>query len=151
MQSSITTHTVEGPTGRISFMGRLLGTTESYQPGHSNHAGEHARKGERCYACRWSEYRVYRVDELTDATRAEHGDRYEGRYLVVSYGYTNVPNETTFRRVTATFSPAEVIELLTTRKYGQQPVITSAAARLLARCSDMDPDLQEAWDNRVVL
>jgi len=30
-------------------------------------------------------------------------------------------------------------------------VITSAAARLLARVGDMDRDIQEAWDNRVIL
>lgn len=128
----------------ISFLGRLLGTTTSRQDGHFHPIDRHASRGERCYACRWSEYRLYEVD---------HDDRQKigGRYLVVSYGHSTVPDETTLRRVNATDSPAEVIELLTTRKFGQRPVITSSAARLLARASDLDADIQEAWDNRVVL
>lgn len=135
---------VETSSGTVSFLGRPLGTTTSHQEGHFHAADRFASRGERCYACRWSEYRLYAVD--TD-DRARVG----GRYLVVSYGHSTVPDETTLRRVNATDSPAEVIELLTTRKYGQQPVITSSAARLLARASDLDADIQEAWDNRAVL
>ena len=76
----------------ISFLGRLLGTTTSRQDGHFHPIDRHASRGERCYACRWSEYRLYEVDR---------GDRQKigGRYLVVSYGHSTVPDETTLRRV----------------------------------------------------
>lgn len=138
------TFTVTGPRGPITFTGTLLGESDSHQDGHFHTGTDYARKGERCYACRWSEYRIFRVTELS--SELDHA----GRYLVVSLGQTIVPGEEVFRRVSTTDSPTEVIELLTTRKFGQQPVITSAAARLLARVSDLDPDIQEAWDNRVV-
>lgn len=141
---------VTGPTGSITFKGSLLGETTSHQEQHFDHPGEFARKGERCYACRWSEYKIFHVDELDTRTLVAFGTRYDGRYLVASFGNTIVPGEEIFRRVSATNSPAEVVELLTTRKYGAPPVLTASAARLLARVSDIDKDLQEAWDNRVV-
>jgi hypothetical protein len=142
---------VVGPRGSITFKGTLLGESSSHQDTHLQHANTYAARGQRCYACRWSEYQIFRVDELDPRTRVAFGTDYDGRYLVTSFGHTIVPNEELFRRVHATDSPAEVIELLTTRKFNQSPVITSAAARLLARVSDKDPDIQEAWDNRVVL
>ena len=129
--------------GELLFDGTLLGTTDSHQEEHFDHVTAHARKGDRCYACRWSEYSIYLLD-------ADDRKRIGGRYLVTSYGMSVVPGETIFRRVNATDSPTEVIELLTTRKHMQKPAITGAAARLLARASDLDEDLQEAWDNRVV-
>lgn len=139
-----TTFAVATSTGTVTFDGRMLGETDSHQPDHFQHTTIHARKGERCYACRWSEYALYLVDEKD---RRKVG----GKYLVTSYGISVVPGESIFRRVNATDSPTEVIELLTTRKHMQKPAITGAAARLLARASDLDEDLQEAWDNRVVL
>lgn len=132
----------------VGFYGELLGSTESHQLEHFHEAGRHARKNERCYACRWSEYRIYRVDEWAEPITPINGTE---RYVVVSYGVTVVPGERTFRRVDATSSPAEVVQLLTTRKYGQPPRITSAAAKLLARVSDLDEKIQEAWDSRAVL
>lgn len=142
---------VSGPQGPITFKGRQLGETSSHQDAHFNHAEDFARKGERCYACRWSWYQLYEVYELDQRSLIAYGTRYTGKYLVVSFGMSIVPGEDIYRRVDTTDSPAEVIELLTTRKFGQQPVITSSAARLLARASDLDPAIQEAWDNRVVL
>ena len=150
MTQDITTHTVEVSRElSVTFVGVLLGDTTSRQPDHRDHDAEFAPRGRRCYACRWSEYRLYRVTEWITPTLPFNGGT--GRYLVVSYGHSVVPGETTFRRVTATDSPAEVIEMLTTRKFGQQPVLTSSAARLLARASDVDRDIQEAYDNRAVL
>jgi hypothetical protein len=128
----------------------MLGETDSHQDQHFHTGTDFARKGERCYACRWSVYQIYEVHELDQRSLVAYGSHYAGRYLVASFGMTIVPSEEIFRRLDATDSPAEVIELLTTRKYGQQPTITAAAARLLARVSDMDRDIQEAWDNRVV-
>jgi hypothetical protein len=139
------TFKMSGPRGHVEFKGVLLGETTSHQDEHFNHPRDYARKGERCYACRWSEYQLFRVHEFIVPKT------YEGRYLVTSFGQTIVPGENVYRRIDPTDSPAEVIELLTTRKFGQQPVITSSAARLLARASDLDPAIQEAWDNRVVL
>lgn len=144
---------VTGPRGSVTFRGKMLGETDSHQDGHYHATSEvpFARKGQRCYACRWSEYKLFTVDELDTRTLIAFGSHYAGRYLVASFGQTIVPGEEIFRRLDATDSPAEVVELLTTRKFEQRPTITSAAARLLARASDLDPDIQEAWDNRVVL
>jgi len=142
---------VIGPRGSVTFKGELLGETSSHQNQHFHPGADYARKGERCYACRWSEYKIFTVTELDTRTLVAFGSHYAGRYLVASFGQTIVPGEEIFRRLDATDSPAEVIELLTTRKFEQKPNITSAAARLLARVSDMDRDIQEAWDNRVVL
>lgn len=142
---------VIGPRGSVTFKGRLLGETTSHQAQHFHLDADFARKGERCYACRWSVYRIYEVFELDQRSHIAYGEDYAGRYMVVSFGQTIVPGEEIYRRLESTDSPAEVIELLTTRKLGQQPVITSAAARLLARVGDMDRDIQEAWDNRVIL
>ena len=141
---------VIGPRGSITFRGRLLGETDSHQTQHLHLGADFARKGERCYACRWSIYRIYEVFELDQRSRTAYGEDYVGRYMVASFGQTIVPGEEVYRRVVATNSPAEVVELLTMRKFDQAPRITSAAARLLARVSDLDPALQEAWDNRVV-
>lgn len=136
-------YTVATADGELTFIGRLLGRAENRAVTHS-HSTSFARRGERCSACRWSEYRIYRVAvESRDATG--------GRYVVLSYGHSDVPNERTIHRVSVTDSPAEVIELLTTRKFNQAPQLTATAARLLARASDLDDDLQDAWDNRVVL
>ena len=135
-------------TDLIRFVGELLGETKSHQPEHFHEEGRHARKNERCYACRWSEYAIYRVDQWLNPRFPHDGTE---RYVVVSNGMTTVPGERIFRRVDATSSPTEVVELLTTRKYGQPPMITSTAAKLLARVSDLDEKIQEAWDNRVVL
>jgi hypothetical protein len=142
--TTLARHAVASVQGTITFDGYLLGETTSHQPEHFNHVGEFARKGERCYACRWSEYSVYRV-------HPDDQQKVGGIYLVASYGQTIVPGETIFRRVSSTTSPAEVVEMLTTRKFGQPPVLTSSAARLLAQASDRDVDIQEAYDNRTVL
>jgi hypothetical protein len=140
-----------GPRGSVTFKGRLLGETTSHQDQHIHRDGDFARKNERCYACRWSWYQIYELDELDQRSKVAYGTAYDGRYLVASFGMTNVPGEEIFRRLDATDSPAEVIELLTTRKYGQRPQLTSAAARLLARVSDQDPAIQDAYENRAVL
>jgi len=140
-----------GPRGPITFKGKLLGETTSFQDRHMHEGRRFADRGQRCYGCRWSEYKIFIVTELDQRTRVAYGTDYDGRYLVCSFGQTVVPHEDVYRRVDATNSPAEVVELLTTRKYGHKPNITAAAARLMARVSDIDRDLQEAWDNRVVL
>jgi hypothetical protein len=142
---------VIGPSGGITFKGRMLGETDSHQDQHNGHTNEYATRGERCYACRWSLYRIYEVYELDTPTLVAFGDRYKGKYLVCSFGMTIIPGEEIFRRIHATNSPAEVVELLTTRKSGHAPVLTAVAARLLARVSDIDQAIQEAYDNRTVL
>lgn len=142
---------VTGPSGSLTFKGRELGETDSHQDAHGDHAGAFAARGERCYACRWSLYRIYEVYELDQRSRVAYGNRYDGRYLVCSFGMTIVPGEEVYRRMNATDSPSEVVELLTTRRYNRPPILTSAAARLLARVGDRDPDIQDAYDARAVL
>ena len=145
-------HAVKTSDGVVEFTGVLLGETENRAERHTHESTRFAKRGERCSRCRWSEYRLYRVDRYIDHVDSTTDEtKFVGKYLVVSFGHSVVTDETTIRRVVATNSPAEVIELLTTRKFGQQPVITSSAARVLARASDMDDAIQEAWDNRVVL
>jgi len=126
----------------------------------------YATPGERCSACRWFEVRIFAVEAEVDTSgecncaggTAESNYAHEphcglipagGRYLVLTYGLSDVPGEVAKRRTTFTDSPFTVIETLTQRR-GQQAFLPATSARVLAEAAHFDRELADAYVNRAV-
>jgi hypothetical protein len=123
----------------IEVTGALLGLGSSYRPRHQNHPGsEYAPRGTHCSTCRWTEIRIFAVDN------SDHG-----RYLVVNRGASAVPGERDFVEFEWLVTPGEVMEKLTTRRRGEV-FLTAPASRAAAQASDFDPGMRDAWQNRRV-
>jgi hypothetical protein len=146
-------YTVETNEGPITVTGWIIGLATTERVRHVDHTGVYAAKGERCFACRWSETYVYRVLSLSaeDVATLEWPRADLPRYIVVSVGGTSVPGETTYRRVAATSSGFEVVELLTMRKSGQDPYMPAVSSRTLSQAADRDETIREAFVNRAVV
>jgi hypothetical protein len=132
--------------GAVTVAGVFLGASTSRRKVHTRHAGPYAARGERCAACRWSEFRIFRRDR--------------GGYIVHTVGGSAVPGEVDGYRPCArvALTPPEVLEILTTRlkpapgrPVSERAVFFSdAAARVLAQASAFDEPLEDAWENRRV-
>ena len=107
----------------------------------------YAAPGDRCSACRWFEVRIFEVDSYQQSDRASwvSGDR----YLVLTYGLSDVPGEVAKRRAQWTNSPFSVLEVLTQRR-GSQAFLPATSAKVLAEASGNDPDIKDAYINRAV-
>ncbi len=129
----------------LDFSGLFLGFSTSHVQGHSRLA--HPKgvglpvPGQRCSACRWSEFRIFREDN-------ESTLRYP--YLIHFTGRSEVPGEETRYRIEDMLTAREVIEKLTTRK-GGSVYLSIPAASLLAQAAEIDNGpLKEAYDARRV-
>jgi len=129
----------------LEVTGRFLGASTSYRKVHTRHSGPYAAKRERCAACRWSEFRIFR--------------RKTGGYVVHTVGGSSVPGEIDGYKPHArtALTPPEVLEILTTRLKPQagstyqrerSVFFSDAAARVLAQASAFDEPLEDAWENR---
>ena len=107
----------------------------------------YAAPGDRCSACRWFEVRIFDVECYWNAERSAwvNGDK----YLVLTYGLSEVPGEVAKRRAQWTNSPFSVLEVLTQRR-GQQAFLPATSAKVLAEASGNDEDIANAYVNRAV-
>lgn len=140
-----TTHIVHDQLGNpITFTGELIGSGTTQRDEHSHDLNRVAAKGERCFACRWFEAYIYAVETLpTNYPPRE-------RFLVATVGGTVVDGERTFYRAHVTSSGFEVVELLTIRKSGAAPYMSTSAARALSQAAEVDEVIREAYVNRAV-
>ena len=125
----------------LVFSGIFLALSSSHSNTHSirAHPNEEKIPVQRCSACRWSEFRLFRED-----------DRGKYPYLILFTGMSIVPNEKTRHRVADILTAREVIENLTTRR-GGAAYLSVPAARLLAQAAEIDDGpLKEAYDARRV-
>lgn len=166
-------HTVLGRDGtEITVRGRMLAYGSSQRDEHSHPVDVNpdptgdgitvsfAAKSERCSACRWFEVQIFQVDaEITSACNCDqapiHGvpvhtpdcglEPPSGRYLVVTAGRTEVPNEVDLRRAAFTNSAYEVVELLVQHRDRGGPFIPQTSARALAHAAAYDANLRDAY------
>lgn len=125
----------------ITITGELLGIGSSWRPRHQNHQGtEFAPPRTHCSTCRWTEIRIFAVDE---------DDRSLGRYLVVKRGASVVPGEQDFVEWDWQIAGHEVLSKLTTRR-GTDAFLTAPADRALAQAAENDSGMRDAYINRVV-
>lgn len=118
--------------------GRFLGMASSQREDHNRHtfhSDGYVSRGERCSACRWSVFRVFR--------------EVEGAYVIHHAGMSVVPGETTRYRYERVRTAYEVVESMTTRR-NKQAFLTVAAARVLAQCAAYDVPMRDAYENRAV-
>lgn len=141
---------------------------------HENFAGQpenirrYAGQGDRCSACRWFELRIFSVegeyssncscgvanpdDPNTDHTIDCGLGPARARYLVLTYGRTEVPGEMNKRRAVWTDSPYEVLSLLTQRHRGSEgsraPFLPATSDRALAQAAAHDSSIEKAYTTR---
>lgn len=127
----------------LTLTGELLGLGSSQRPRHQNHApGEPAPRGTHCSACRWTEIRIFAVDQEATPTAL-------GKYLVVKRGASIIPGETDFVEWEWLVTGHEVMELLTTRR-GTDTFLTMPASRAASQAAEYDGGMRDAWLNRAV-
>lgn len=127
----------------ITLTGELLGLGSSYRPRHQNHPNDSfAQRGTHCSTCRWTEIRIFAVDE-------EAGNAHPLPYLVLKRGASAVPGERDFIEWEGLVSGDEVLEKLTTRR-GTETFFTAPASRAASQAAGFDPGLRDAWQNRAV-
>lgn len=146
----------------FGFLGAPLGAGTSYREDHlhDRERTPYARRGDRCSACRWFEvaiYRRYNTDGIDLETDPEYpriyplDDPLPGDYVIHTVGASAVPGETRLSRISVTDSAYEVVELLTVRRRDEEPWIPAQSARALARASQVDAKLRDAYVNRAVV
>lgn len=134
----------------MKIRGRLLGFASSQTDEHQFHPGDFARPGSRCSACRWFECRIFEVD--TEYTPTSDVEPPRARYLVLTYGLSDVPGEVDKRRASWTDSPFEIIELLTQRgREDRQAFLPAASARAVAQAANWSEEIQRAYVDRAVV
>lgn len=143
----------------LNFYGVKLGADSSEQDTHADHAGDYARKYEKCSACRWFEVAIYRryvTEEVDLETDPAHPRIFEieptpGDYVVHTVGGSIVPGEHRLSRISCSDSGFEVVELLTVRKSGGEPFIATQSSRALAQAAALDDGIRDAYINRAVV
>jgi len=130
-----------------SFTGYALGVATSRADQHT-HSTRYAAPGDKCSACRWFSVGIYRV--FAEPTGS--GERLKPRgYVVQTVGESVIPGEQRLARVEETPSAYDVLELLTVRRRGAEPFITSQSLRALAQAARLDEDMRDAYINRAVV
>lgn len=128
----------------ITVKGLYLGMSSSHSNRHraEAHAGgvQWATPGERCSACRWAEFRIFR--ELDDE---------ETPYLLHKTGASAVPGETPRHKFEEMLSARGLIETMTMRRPDRPPFLPIPAGRVLSQATAFDEVLREAWDSRLVV
>lgn len=146
--------------------------------GSPENVRRYASTTERCSACRWFEVRIFSVegeytdndvctcnvtqvdgdgddDEIHDITCGLDAPR--ARYLVLTYGHSEVPGEIGKRRAAWTNSHYEVISILTQRQRSSDSTRSTTtkfmpvtSERALAQAASVDPDIERAFNARNV-
>lgn len=130
----------------LVFFGIFLGFSSSHADIHNSRAHPNGSigvpvLGQRCSACRWSEFRIFK--ESDDSKKS-------WPYLIHFTGISTIPGEETRYRISDILTAREVIEELTTRK-GGSVYLSIPAASLLAQAAEIDDGpLKEAYDARRV-
>ncbi|MFH8805305.1 hypothetical protein ACH4F6_38150 [Streptomyces sp. NPDC017936] len=128
----------------ITITGELLGMGSSFRPRHQNHPGtEFAPPRTHCSTCRWTEIRIFAVDEEKDNPQPLP-------YLVVKRGASTIPGEKDFMEWESLVTGEEVLEKLTTRRRGGEAFLTAPASRAASQAASFDPNVRDAWQNRAV-
>lgn len=127
----------------LTVTGALLGIGSSFRPRHQNHPNtEFAPPRTHCSTCRWTEIRIFAVDEAV-------GEEARGQYLVVKRGASVVPGEKDLIEWDWQITGHELLNSLTTRR-GTDAFLTAPSSRALAQAADFDPGVHEAWTKRAV-
>lgn len=127
----------------LTITGEMLGLGSSQRPRHQNHPGtEFAPRRTHCSTCRWTEIRIFAVDQETT-------ERALGQYLVVKRGASTVPDEHDFIEWEWLVTGHEVLDLLTTRR-GTDTFLTAPASRAASQAAEYDGGMRDAWLNRAV-
>jgi hypothetical protein len=117
-----------------------------------DHEAEFARKGERCFACRWFHAQIFEVERVTDeGSKIRYGADHLKKYLIVTVGGSIVRGEHQLKRLAFTDSPHDIIEILTIRKAGAEPYLPAVSARSLAQAAQYDSKIRDAFENRAIL
>jgi hypothetical protein len=125
----------------VTITGELLGLGTSFRPRHQNHPNtEYAPPRTHCSSCRWTEIRIFAVDQ---------DDKALGQYLVVKRGASIIPTEQDFVEWEWLVAAHEVLELLTTRR-GSDAFLTAPASRAASQAAEFDSGMRDAWLNRAV-
>ena len=128
---------------KITITGALLGIGSSFRPRHQNHPGsEFAPPRTHCSTCRWTEIRIFAVDEA-------EGEEAQGHYLIVKRGASVIPGEKDLIEWDWQITGHEVLNSLTTRR-GTDAFLTAPSSRALAQAAEFDPGVQDAWTKRAV-
>lgn len=128
----------------LVFSGIFLGFSSSHAETHNSRAHPNGSIdapviGQRCSACRWSEFRIFKESDKSKKLWP---------YLIHFTGMSSVQGEETRYRISDILTSREVIEELTTRK-GGSVYLSIPAASLLAQAAEIDGGpLKEAYDAR---
>lgn len=134
---------IPGKEDTLSFSGTFLAFSSSHSQTHSirAHPNKETIPIERCSACRWSEFRLFKEDDR---------EKTRWPYLIHFTGKSILPGEQTRFRIADILTAREVIENLTTRR-GGSAYLSVPAAKLLAQAAEIDDGpLKEAYDARRV-
>lgn len=134
------------PNGEIELTGVFLGVSSLRAEKHALWAHKNGPEDPptgRCGRCRWSEFRIFREED--------EGKPIDNKpYFVHFSGMSVVPGETARHRVVDLLTAREVVEVLTTRKFGKA-YLSAPAGRALAQAASFDEGpLQAAYDTRRV-
>lgn len=123
---------------RHEVSGTFLGIGSTHRPYHKNHPEtEWAPKRVHCSTCRWTEIRLFRLDD--------------GRFCVINCGASDVPGERDLIRVSYVDTAFEVVEFLTVTDRGTQNVsLPMPARRALAMSAGHDASVRDAYINSPV-
>lgn len=142
---------LEGVDGRLTtFVGELLGLGSSKRDEHNHPINSpqqelvnRIHRGDRCAACRWSEFYLFRV-------KSGDGPR-NGVYAVYTLGPSVVDGETTRMALQWAMSAFEIVELAMVRRGDRgAPYMPMCNARAIAMAADVDERIANAYVNRAV-
>lgn len=130
----------------IEIYGQFLGFGSSQGDRHAtwHPTSGYARSDQKCWACRWSEPRLFSVKTQ------DPSEPTLGRYLIHYAGVSIVPGEVTLSKHVWAMTGYEVVEIMTTRRTGVAPYLHPTAARVLSQAAAFDDEINEAYINRAV-
>jgi hypothetical protein len=137
----------EDPNTLIIVEGTYLGCASSESLRHSPRAHPDTEPWSNpiapCSACRWSEFRIFR-EEISGVPVDKTP------YLLHLTGDSRLSGETPRHRIKDMKTGREIVELLTTRRFGKV-YLSWAAAQVLAQAAGHDGGaLTNAYDSRLV-
>lgn len=118
-----------------SFAADFLGFGTSFRPSHNHIFPPHAPRRAHCSTCRWSETWIFQ----------EGDDDPRGRYIVISYGRSAVPEEVTFVTFGYAADIRELFEVLTLQPSGKH-VVTPPVSRALEMASAYSDAIDEVYE-----
>jgi hypothetical protein len=116
------------------FAADFLGFGSSFRPSHNHVFPPYAPRKTHCSTCRWSETWIFQEGREDPA----------GRYVVISYGRSAVPDEITFVTFGYADTVEELIKVLTLQPNGRY-VVTPPVARALEMASAYSDDIDRVF------